>query len=294
MKQPREILAEEKAMRSIVSLTSAFESLSSMKIMQTKGKVLISNQFFSEVWNIYKQIRVDTTFNFGRSGGESVIEKELIILITAPGGLSGDIDQRLVRKFRDHYSPEKNDIIVIGRHGAQQLDMARIHYIMYFDLPQKEFINVDPLVVQIRKYRSSRVFYQHYMSLTTQDVRDMDISDVVKRMGKAVDIGAAHLESTEDDEIITEETYIFEPSPYAVTSHLESSMIRLTLTQFIYDSRLAQLASRFRAMSAAKERSTDEVNMLHTQYSRAKRMLIDTRLKEAQAGLKKLRQEAAG
>jgi F0F1-type ATP synthase gamma subunit len=198
-----------------------------------------------------------------------------------------------VRKFREHYDPAKNDIIVIGRHGAQQLDLAHIHYNQYYDLPQKEFINVDPLVVQIRKYRASRVFYQHYMSLTTQDIRDLDLSDVVNRMGKAVDVGAAHLDESKDEEIINEDTYIFEPSPYAVTAHLESSMIRLTLTQFIYDSRLAQLASRFRAMSAAKERSTDEANALHTQYSRAKRTLIDTRLKEAQAGLKKIRQETA-
>ncbi len=293
MKQPREILAEEKAMRSIVSLTSAFESLSSMKIMQTKKKVLVSNQFFTEIWGIYKQIRVDVEFNFGRSASEKPIEKELLILITAPGGLSGDIDQRLVRKFREHYDPQKNDIIVIGRHGAQQLDMAHIHYGQYYDLPQKDFINVDPLVVQIRKYRSARVFYQHYMSLTTQDVRDLDLGEVVNRMGRAADIGVAHLETKEDDEKITEDTYIFEPSPYAVAAHIESSIMRLALAQFIYDSRLAQLASRFRAMSAAKERSTDEAKALHTQYSRAKRALIDTRLKEAQAGLKKVRQETS-
>ena len=286
MKRPLEIAAEERSMRTIVSLTSAFESLSSMKIMQTKGKVLISNQFFTEVWNIYKQIRMDVLFNFGRGADEQPIDKELLILITAPGGLSGDIDHRLIKKFQQHYKPENNDIIVIGHHGAQQLEQLKIHYNRYFDLPKSDAINVDPLLKEIKKYARSRVFYQDYISLSQQEIRDLDLSDVVSRMGKIADL------NTVDKDKITERTYIFEPSPYMVAAHLETSILRLTLTQFIYDSRLAQLASRFRAMSAAKERSTDTANELHTQFSRAKRALVDVRLKESLAGLKKIR--AAG
>lgn len=283
MRRPLEIAAEESSMRTIVSLTTAFESLSSMKIMQTKSRVLISNQFFNEVWNIYKQIRMDVMFNFGRSADEKPIDKELLILITAPGGLSGDIDQRLIRKFRAYYKPEVNDIIVIGRHGAKQLDQLQIHYNIYFDMPTKDYINVDPLMAEIRKYRTGRVFYQNYISLSEQDIRDMDLGEVVSRMGKIADLDMV------GEDAITERTYIFEPSPYAVAAHLETSILRLTLTQFIYDSRLAQLASRFRAMTAAKEKSTETADDLHTQFRRAKRAMVDVRLKESLAGLKKIR-----
>lgn len=288
MKRPLEIKGEEANMRTIVSLTSAFESLSSMKITQTKNQVLISNEFFNEVWNIYKQIRVDVMFNFGRTVDQEPIDKELLILITAPGGLSGDIDQRLIKKFRTRYDPEKNDIIVLGHHGAQQLDQLKIHYNQYFVLPKKDFINVDPLMKEIKKYRRSRVFYQNYISLSQQDIKDLDLSEVVSSKGKIAD-----LDSLSDD-MISERTYIFEPNAYAVATHLEDSILRLTLTQFIYDSRLAQLASRFRAMTAAKERSIETANDLHVQYSRAKRALVDVRLKESLAGLKKIRAAAGG
>jgi len=97
-----------------------------------------------------------------------------------------------------------------------------------------------------------------------------------------------------DEEKITERNYIFEPSAYAVTSHLETSILRLTLAQFIYDSRLAQLASRFKAMTAAKQRAVETSADLHLQYNRAKRALVDTRLKESLAGLKKIRSGEAG
>jgi ATP synthase F1 gamma subunit len=283
MKRPLEIKAEEASMRTIVSLTSAFESLSSMKIAQTKKKVLISNEFFDEVWNIYKQIRVDVMFNFGRKVDETPNTKELLVLITAQAGLSGDIDQRLIKKFRMRFDSEKNDVMVIGHHGATQLDQAKIKYNIYFDMPQKDFINVDPLMKEIKKYASSRIFYQNYVSLTQQEIKELDLSEVVSSKGKIAD-----LDSLGDDKI-SENNYIFEPNAYTVASHLETSILRLTLTQFIYDSRLAQIASRFKSMTAAKERSIETANELHTQFSRAKRALVDVRLKESLAGLKKIR-----
>lgn len=283
MRRPLEIASEERSMRTIVSLTSAFESLSSMKIMQTKTRVMISNQFFMEVWNIYKQIRMDVMFNFGRKPGEKPIEKELMVLITAEAGLSGDIDQRLIKRVKQHFDPDKNDIVVVGRHGARQLEQQQMKHDYFFDLPKSDTINIDPLLAVIRKYRWSRVFYQDYVSLSKQDIKDLDLSEVVSRMGKIAD-----LKNVSDDEI-SEKNYIFEPSPYMVAEHLEASILRLTLSQFIYDSRLAQLASRFQAMSAAKERSTDTASDLHTQFNRSKRAIVDARLKESLASLKKIR-----
>ena len=283
MRRPREIQGEETSMRTLVTLTSAFESLSSLQIAKTKNKVLISNQFFEEVWNIYKQVRMDVIFNFGRKENEKPINKELLILITATGGLSGDIDQRLIKRVMDRYNEEKNDILVIGHHGASQLDQIRVRYNYYFDLPKNDYINVDPLMDIIKTYKKSRIFYQDYVSLSRQNIKDVDLSEVVSSKGRVVDLDTA------GDNLITEKNYIFEPNPYSVAAYLETSILRLTIAQFIYDSRLAQVASRFRAMSAAKERSTDEANDLHTEFSRAKRAVIDARLKESFAGLKKLR-----
>lgn len=284
MKRPLEILAEEKSMRTIVGLTSAFESLSSMKIVLTKKGVLSSNVFFTDVWNIYKNIRVVGMFQFGRNPDEKPIDKELFVLITAPAGLSGDIDQRLIRSMRKQYDPEKHDILVIGKHGAQQLGQVNIEYQYFFNLPKKDYINVEPLLDIIRKYKETRVFYQNYVSLMTQDIRNIRLSDVIETKGA---------ESASKD-AITEETYIFEPNPLVVVAHMETSMMRLALLQVIYDSRLAQYASRFKAMSAARQRAVDEVAALHMQYNRAKRGIVDQRLKEINAGLKKVRAENAG
>lgn len=283
MRRPLEIKAEEASVRSVVSLTSALESLSSMQIAKTKNKVLISNQFFDEVWNIYKQIRVDVLFNFGRTLDEKPIDKELLILITAKGGLSGDIDQRLIRKVIDRYDEAQNDVLVVGHHGALKLKQSHIDYTYYFELPEHDYINVDPLMDIIRKYAKSRIYYQNYISLSQQEIKDVDLSEVVSSKGRVADL------DTIGDDMVSEKTYIFEPSSYQVAAYLENSILRLTISQFIYDSRLAQVASRFKAMSAAKERSIDNANQLHMEFNRAKRTQVDTRLKESLAGLKKIR-----
>jgi F-type H+-transporting ATPase subunit gamma len=271
-------------MRTVAGLTNAFQGLASMRITQSKNKVMQSKGFFEDLWQIYSQIRVDAFFRFGRQRFEQPIEKELYILITASGGLSGDIDQRLIRLVQKTFDPAKHEIIVIGRHGASQLSQAGIAYKHFFSLPEKDNINVEPLMKEVKQYKTSRVFYQSYESLMHQEVKSIDLSEVVTSQSRAVKPG---------EDIISEATYIFEPSAYAVVAHLESSMVRMVLSEVIFESRLAQYASQFRAMSQAKTLADDAAAELHTQFNRSKRAVIDQRLKEMMSGLKKVRSSKA-
>ena len=111
-------------------------------------------------------------FNFGRTIDEKPINKELLILITAKGGLSGDIDQRLIRKFLEHYDETKNDVLVIGHHGALKLKQSHVDYTYYFDLPEKDYINVDPLMDIIEKVRQKPDFLPKlYLAFTARNQR---------------------------------------------------------------------------------------------------------------------------
>lgn len=280
MKRPLEIAKEEKSMETIVTLTNAFETLASMRIAQIKNQVLQSQQFFAELWHIYSQIRVDNLFRFGRHNStEELIDKELFIAVTAEGGFSGDIDQRLIKWMLEHHDPAKQDIIIIGHHGALRLTQLGVQYKKYFKLPvQDRNINVLPLIAEVRKYRAAFVYYQTYVSLMSQEVKRIELGQAVQDEGKRI---------ADHNELISEATYIFEPSAYAVVAHLERSMMDIALSQVILDSKLAQYASRFRAMSVAHDRSDDTLQDLHTSYNRAKRSQSDERLKEIINGMKK-------
>lgn len=278
MIRPQEILRQRDAMGTILNLTSVFEGLASMKIAQTKNQVLQSQQFFQELWDIYSQIRVDSIFRFGRTQNDATSDKQLFIAITSEGGFSGDIDQKLITWMLQNYNPAKQDIIVIGHHGATQLSQAGVLYRKYFGLPVKDQnINVQPLIREVRAYNSTTVYYQTYTSLMVQDVKRIELSTAVQQQ-------ARHAKPTAEE--ISEATYIFEPSTFDVIAHLERSMLQIALSQVILDSKLAQYASRFRAMTASNERAEELFGDLNTQYHRSKRANNDERLKEMINGLK--------
>lgn len=282
MRRPQDLADEEASMATIVMLTNAFEGLASMRIAHIKNQVLQSQQFFSELWTIYHQIRVDSLFRFGRQKTDVVSDKELFIAITAEGGFSGDIDQRLIKSMMEDYDPKKHDIIVVGHHGALQLTQAGVAYKKYFKLPEKDYsINVAPLVAEVGHYKASHVYYQRYVSLMTQEIKKIELSKAIQEMAKEI--------KNSKDEVISEANYIFEPDSFVVAAHLERSMVDITLGQVILDSKLAQYASRFRAMRVAYDRSSDSLKELHTSFNRAKRMQSDERLKEIINGLKKTR-----
>jgi len=280
MKRPQELLKDMQAMGTMMELTSVFEGIASMRIAQIKDQVLQSQEYFNTLWQIYSQIRVDPFFNFGRSQEkDKVSDKELFIAITAEGGFSGDIDQKLISWMLTKYDPKKHEIIVIGHHGAVQLAQNHVTFKKYYKLPTKDQnINVSPIIREVGQYKNTTVFYQTYISLMVQDVKRIELKNVIETAGKKV---------SQSDEIISEANYILEPSAYAVADHLERSMMSISLSQVILESKLAQYASRFRAMSASKDRATESFGEMKLGYNRSRRALKDERLKEIINGMRK-------
>lgn len=280
MRQLSEVASARDSAAILVELTSAFESIASMRIAQVKDQVQSSSLFFDDLWRIYSQLRVNKSFNYGRvQGGYKTSSKELMILITSEGSFSGDIDHQLVEAALANYTPSKNDIIVIGYHGIAQLRQHQIQAIFNFKLPTSdEDINVAPLVATVQQYASTVVYYESYVSLMQQDVKTLALGEAISNRGASVKKG---------EEVISERTYIFEPSTKAVIEHLERAMVGIALSEVILQSKLAQYASRFRANRAAHEKADESLNDLTWLYARGRRQLKDERLKEIISGLRR-------
>ncbi len=287
MRQLIDIERSEKSIATLVELTGVFEGIASMRIAQIKNQVMQATDFFNDLWEIYSQLRVDNLFRFGRSqSGDDVLNKDLYILITGEGGFSGDIDQKLIKTMQQTFDSKKQDILVIGHHGAMQLSQRGISFEKYFKMPTRDRdINVSPIIKYVQRYQKTTVFYQQYVSLMVQDVRRIELSAAVAQQGK-------ESEQNEKKEIITGENTIFEPSMYSVIDHLERSMLQIAMSQLILDSKLAQYASRFRAMTAAHERAEENQGEVRLEFNRTKRSIKDQRLKEIINGMRKSRASA--
>jgi len=271
MRQINTIAEELEQIGTVNNITGVFESIASMKIARIKQQVLDSKDFFSELWDMYSSLNVTTEeIEIARTASVTK-DRQLFVVITAEGGFSGDIDRKLTDWMLKQYDPETTDIIAIGNHGVTQLRQHNVKVTQSFDLPEEDSdMNLQPIMNQIIQYPETTAYYQTYVSLSVQDVKRIGLKTAVDDLGQ----------DQAGSEAITSSNYIFEPSEAAVVSHLESSMLGVALAQVILESKLAQHASRFKAMTSAHDKAKDTRSELRVQYSRAKRALADERSKE--------------
>lgn len=280
MKRAISFLSEIQQVATIQELTSIFESIASIRISQTKDKVASSTIYFNELWQIYSQLRSDPDDRLTEQDKLGKKDKTVFVVIASQGGLSGDIDQRAITSMLRDFRPELHEIIVVGAHGGTLLKAKHVEAAKVFALPEAkdESPKVTPIIEEIRKYQRATCFYAHYVSLGKQEVLKMDLIQAVRLMSEDPE--------SDQSETIDSRHYIFEPSLKEVTGYMESVMLEVAMSQFIFESELAQFASRFNAMSAAKQKAKDLRDDFNLLYHRAKRAESDNRLKEIINSLK--------
>ena len=265
-------------------LTNVFESLASTQVAKVKNKAQISQEFFELLWSRYIAIRVDPKKRITARGdiGDSNGRK-VLVLISAEAGLSGDLDMRMIESMQSNYDPNDTDIIVLGSHGASQLNQRGIPYVHFFQVPQTdEYINVTPIIEAIKPYDKTIVYYEEYLSLGQQEVRSIDLVTRMQTMSE---------EAGSDATAITDQETIFEPSLDEIAEQMEETMMSLALSQTILQSGLAQAASRFNAMTVAEDRAGELLGEYKREYHRSRRGESDRRLREVLVGIKKKRRE---
>jgi F-type H+-transporting ATPase subunit gamma len=257
----------------VTELTGIFESIASMRIGKVKDRVAKSQLFFAELWQIYTQLRIDPADRLTGKNGPKRDKPNVFLVLTSEGGLSGDIDSRIVHTVMQNFDPKTTDLIVIGAHGATQFVQNHAKIKRYFRLPDvDQAIDVSPIVGELLGYKKPTVWFQRYISLSVQEVGRIDL------LGRVAALGSDAQSKT--GEIISAREYLFEPNVDDVVRYLESVMMEIALSQVILESRLAQYASRFTAMSSAKKRAKELQLSLIMAYNRAKRGEADDRIKE--------------
>lgn len=279
MRRPSQIEKDAEEITTVEDLTGVFESIASTQVAKVKSKVELSKQFFQLLWKRYTSIRIDpsmriTSRDLGEGEGS---DKAVFIVISAEAGLSGDIDQRLIETMLQDYEPAKTDIIVLGTHGATQLKQRGIPFIRYFQVPETDqYIDVSPVIDAAKPYARMVVYYEEYVSLGMQGIKKLDLISSMRDMSEDV-----------DEDTMTAEDTIFEPSLDEIADEMEVTMMTLALSQTILESGLAQSASRFNAMAVAKKRASELLGDYTLEFHRAKRSESDRRLREVMVSLKK-------
>lgn len=281
MRRASAVEKESQQIATVEDLTGVFESIASTQVAKVKSKVELSKAFFKLLWSRYSSIRLTEDQITNRANDQQNGRKAYII-ISAEAGLSGDIDQRLIETMLQSFDKNTTDIVVLGTHGATQLTQRGIKFKEYFQVPETDkYINVHPVIDAVKDYSQIVVYYEEYVSLGVQEIKTIDLVSHMRTLSQETDAN--------DDDVMTTQDTIFEPSLDEIADQMEATMMRLALSQTILESSLAQAASRFSAMVVAKKRAGELLTDYRLEFHRAKRSESDRRLREVLVSLKKKR-----
>jgi ATP synthase F1 gamma subunit len=279
MRRARTVGKDTEQITTVKDLTWVFESLASTQVAKVKNKVQLSTDFFKLLWKRYGSIRIDPKKRITNREITKEESKQAFVIITAEAGLSGEIDQHLIETMLRDYDSATTDIIVLGSHGANQLSERGIPYVRYFKVPESDnYIDVGPVIDAILPYSKTIVYFEEYVSLGVQNIKSINLISSLKDMSEDV-----------DEDIMTANNTIFEPSLDEIADEMEVTMMKLALSQTILESSLAQDASRFNAMAIAKKRALELLDGYQLEYHRAKRSENDRRMREVMISLKEKR-----
>jgi len=275
MRRAINIAGELTQIHTVEDLTEVFESIASIRISKIRDRVVDSKAFFAELWQTYSGLRIDPSQRLRSNRDRTKKGKNVYVVVTSEGSLSGEIDEEIVNTMLVDYSaamPGTTDVVVLGSHGLNQLRQRTIPIAKSFNMPASDLsFSVSDIIATLGQYDRIAVFYQTYESLRVQKVARIELQAAVKSLGEDVEGGA---------DVVSSRDYIFEPSVDEIADYLESVMMGVALIQVIMESKLAQYAARFNAMNSAKHRASDLVTDFNLQYHRAKRAESDERLKE--------------
>jgi len=282
MRRASAIQKEAQQITTVQDLTGVFEGLASTQVAKVRNKVALSKEFFQLIWKRYSSIRIDPNTRITNPNQPTKLSKKVFVIISAEAGLSGDIDQRLVETMLQDYDKNTTDIIVLGSHGANQLVQRGIPYVRFFQVAESDrYIDVSPVIEAVMPYSKIIVYYEEYVSLGEQQIKSINLISSMQAMSSEV-----------EEDVMTDQDTIFEPSLDEIADQMEMTMMTLALSQTILESNLAQAASRFSAMAMAKKRAGELLSDYLLEFHRAKRSESDRRLREVMISLKKKRKHA--
>ena len=274
MKRALTIKQDVVQIATVERLTNVFEGIASIKISRIRDKVIISKEFFDDLWQTYRGLRINPDEQMNRPHRVKK-DHEVIVAITSEGRLSGSLIDEVKDKAKQLLESSERvvDIMVIGSHGFTVFEQNGIDVTYAYALPgSDERFDVQEIIGILKEYDDITVLYQTYESLRIQHVVAIELIATIQQLGSEVE--------EQSDDIVSSKTFVFEPGISDIADELESLMMEVALTQMIMESKLAQYASRFNAMNRAKLKAGELKLGVTRDFYRAKRNESDERLKE--------------
>jgi F-type H+-transporting ATPase subunit gamma len=290
MRTSKFIKNELNSVASLNHLISSLEELSAMRYRKTKNNVLTTRSYLDEINFLYKQVK-NNYKRVKESSGEKFVETKfreptkgtVYVLLTANGGLFGDVISKNFSNFRNYVTRiPADEVIVVGSVGQKLIEFSdlkeKINY-SYFPLSDAsgDRENLDSILRHCLDFKTIVIFYTKFIEILNQKpMADSVTGDIVFEEA---------ISSFETNQPQFETDFLFEPDIEKVLGLFETQMINTLFEQKILESGLSKFTSRMVALDSASQKTKENLNKLKLDYIKLKHIESNKKANVALSGV---------
>lgn len=290
MKSSKYLKNELNSVASLNQLITSLEELSAMRYRKTKNNVLNTRAYLDEINYLYKQVK-NNYKRIKEASGEKFVETKFreptkgtaYVLLTANGGLFGDVINRNFYNFKNYVSRIPADkVIVVGSVGQRMIEFSdlkeKIKY-TYFPLSDSsgDRENLDNILKHCLEFKTIVIFYTKFIEILNQKpMSDSVTGDIVFEEA---------LSSMEKEQPQFETDFLFEPDIEKVLGLFETQMINTLFEQKVLESGLSKFTSRMVALDSASQKTKESLNKLKLEYTKLKHIESNKKANVALSGV---------
>ncbi len=272
MKKIDSLKKDIQTMRDLEDITDMLEQTAARTIAHMKTNILGSRQFFLEVW------RINAVLKQLAPPPPEVVHKCLVVTIGIDWGMPGNLLNLVIDKARAIQKAHDADMLVAGKMAHGRFRDSSDHVIHFFSAPKNALLaDIQPIYRVVANYAKVIIVYPKFDSLSRQTVDTASFSineesKEIKEAGSAAQNGSLPT--------IDAKRFIVEPSPQIISNYLNEAVVGLTVHHYFAEAMLAYSAAQMVAMRSGHDNAKREVETIKINYNRARRELIDSKLRE--------------
>lgn len=290
MKSSKFVKNELRNVESLNQLITSLEELSAMRYRKTKNNVLNTRSYLDEINFLYKQVK-NNYKKIKESAGEKFVETKfreptkgtVYVLLTANGGLFGDVIARNFSNFKNYVSRiPADEVIVVGSVGQKLIEFSELKDTLkytYFPLSDSSVDrdNLDSILRFCLDFKTIVIFYTKFVEILNQKpMADSVTGDILfEEAMSSFDINQPQFESD----------FLFEPDIEKVLGLFESQMINTLFEQKILESGLSKFTSRMVSLDAASQKTNESLKKLKLDYIKLKHIESNKKANVALSGV---------
>jgi F-type H+-transporting ATPase subunit gamma len=277
------------SVRNIAQITRAMEMVAASRMKRAQDSILAARPYADELEGALSRVA-------GAAGLSEEIDPLLarrpirrvaIIVITTDRGLAGSLNanstRAVLRWVAERASEVEIEAITVGRKGRDALRRAGVpiaaHFAQLGDRPS--FSDITPIARLVtedflsEKYDEIDIAYSTFVSTLSQRPEIDTILPVVQPEMQA-------------EAEVTNDEYLFEPSPEAVLSRLLPHYVAIGIYRAVLENNASEQSARMIAMRNSTENANELIDDLTLVYNKTRQATITREMIEIASGAEAL------